>query len=381
MIASLIGYILTGLTAASIFFCVLSIHVARKFFAGGPPYESHPHSPATVLIPLCGADYRAYENYASFCRLDYPEYQIVFGVQDPRDSSLPVVRRIMEDFPQRDISLVISPKTIGENPKVNNLNNMLAKAKYDWLVLVDSDMRAREDYLKRVVPTRDDPATGLNTCLYRAGSAPNIPAKLEAIGIATEFAPGVLMAEFIEGISFAFGATIVIRREKLQALGGFQTIAPYLADDYMLGYRLWKMGYKINLLPYVVETMLPATSFKGMLKHQIRWARGIRACRPLGYRTCIITHTLPLALLNVLCNGGNWLSVLLAGVAGIARFSAAWSVGVKFLGDATTRRNFFLLPLRDLLAFGVWCMSVWGREVEWRGRRFRIVEDGKIKPV
>ncbi len=381
MLASLIGYFFAGLTAASILYCLVTFHAARRFMTRHSPALPHSSPPATILIPLCGTDFNAYDNYASFCRLKYPQYQIVFGVQNPQDSSIPVVRKIMTDFPDADITLVISSVSVGENPKVNNLSNMIGKARYPWLVFVDSDMQVHEDYLQKIIPSQDDAQMGLATCLYRAGTAPNLPAKLEALGIATDFAQGVMMANFIEGISFAFGATIVIHKEKLRALGGMQTIAPYLADDYMMGHLLWKMGYKIELLPHVVETNLPASTFGEMIRHQIRWARGIRAGRPLGYTASIITHTLPLALLNALYHGGDWPGLLLLGFGAAVRFSAAWMVGVKALGDRTTRNHFYLLPMRDCLGFFIWCMSIWGRKVEWRGRTYKIFEDGKIKPA
>ncbi len=383
MLSSLVGWVLTSLTAVSIAYCLITIVVARRRVSNQrPTHWPQALPPATLLIPLCGVDFRAYDNYASFCRLDYPEFQIVFGVQDPEDSSIPVVHRIMDEFPHRDIELVISSKTIGQNPKVNNLNNMLARARHPWLVLVDSDMRVREDYLRQVVPSAGrDPQTGLATCLYRAGTAPNFAARIEALGIATDFTTGVMMAEFMEGISFAFGATIVIHKGKLEALGGFEAVADHLADDYMLGHLLWKKGCKIHLVPYVVETILPASSFKGMLKHQIRWARGIRACRPAGHAASIVTHTLPIALLNVAANGGSFLSLVLLGLAAAARFTSAWTVGVKILGDATTKENLHLLPLRDGFALFIWCMSIWGSEVEWRGKRYQIVEDGKMQPL
>ncbi len=383
MLSSMMGYVLASLTVLSIAYCLITIPAALRHASRRAPPDRWQTSPSTtLLIPLCGVDFEAYNNYASFCRLDYPEYQIVFGVQDPQDSSIPVVRRIMEDFPHRDMDLFISSHAIGQNPKVNNLNNMLGRAKHPWLVLVDSDMCVRKDYLKKVVPSASlDSRTGLATCLYRAGAAPGFPARIEALGIATDFATGVLMAQFLEGISFAFGATIVIHKEKLEALGGFEAVADHLADDYMLGHLLWKKGYKIHLVPYVVETVLPASSFQGLMKHQIRWARGIRACRPMGYAASIITHTIPLALLNVLAHGAGFPGLLLLGLAAAARFTSAWMVGVKALGDETTRKNFHLLPLRDIFAFFIWCMSIWGREVEWRGKRYKIVEDGRIEPL
>ena len=340
-----------------------------------------PSIPATIMIPLCGGDFRAYENYASFCRLDYPEYQIVFGAQGAEDSSLAVVERIMRDFPAIDIDVVVSSLSIGQNPKVANLNNMLTKAKHEVLVLVDSDMHVRRDYLQAVVPPLAHEEVGLVTCLYRAGAAPSLPAKLEALGIATEFIPGVLVADFIEGMSFAFGATIALTKEKLRLIGGFQAIADHLADDYMLGNLLYKMGYQLRLLPYVVETMLPASSFMGMVRHQIRWARGIRACRPLGHLGSLITHGIPLAFFNVLASQAEWEYLLLLALTVCLRYGMAWVILTRTLQDEISKASLYLLPIRDFLSFFVWCVSLFGKKVEWRGKRYRIVEKGKIVPL
>jgi ceramide glucosyltransferase len=208
------------------------------------------------MIPLCGKDFEAYENYASFCRQDYPNYQIVFGVNTEGDSSIPIIRKLKSDFPDKDIDLVIDGRAIGENPKVNNLNNMYRKAKHDVIVLVDSDVRVEADYLLSVISELMKEQAGLVTCLYRAGEAPNLAAKIEAVGITGEFAPGVLVAWLTEGISFAFGATIATTRENLEAIGGFNAIADYLADDYMLGRLMSQAGRKVMVSSHVVELVL-----------------------------------------------------------------------------------------------------------------------------
>ena len=374
----MITFILTLLSIVSICYYFTCIVAARRFFSRPSDARRSPLPPVSIMIPLYGKDFEAYENYVSFCRQDYSDYQIVFGVNNQRDSSIPVIRKLIADFPDKDITLVIDAGVIGQNPKVNNLNNMLKMAKHDVLVLVDSDIRVAADYLARVVSELANERVGLVTCLYRAGKAPNFAAKLEAVGITGEFAPGVLVAWLIEGLSFALGATIVTTRKHLQAIGGFGAIADYLADDFMLGNLMSQAGYEVRLSSYVVEIVLPPTTLMSMIKHQVRWARGIRACRPWGYLGSIVTHGTVLALLLVLASQGSTLSLSLLAMTLGAQMAMTRSVAIARMGDNLLRRHFWLAPVRDLLGFLFWCLGQTGKNVEWRGRTFKLVDNGKM---
>jgi ceramide glucosyltransferase len=264
---------------------------------------------------------------------------------------------------------------------VNNLQNMLGRAKYGLLVLVDSDIRVGPEYLGRIASEVCAGDTGLVTCLYRAGEAPGFAARLEAVGITGEFAPGVLVAEMTGGASFAFGATIALKRDTLEAIGGFQAIADYLADDYMLGNLAHRAGHAVRLSSCVVETVLAPTDIGAFLLHQIRWARGIRACRPLGHTGLIITNAIVVGLLYTLTCGLSAASILLFAVAAAARMAAAWTVGVWCLGDRLLANSLWLVPVRDFFSFFIWCMALAGKKVEWRGKRYRIAGDGKLAPI
>jgi len=377
------------LVGASIAYYLLCLLAASRFFAKDrfrsasppPPGASPLRPPASILVPLCGVDFEAYENYASLCRQDYPTFQIVFGVQDPADSSIAVIRRLMADFPSIDIKLVIGRDAAGQNPKVNNLHNMLPYAKYDILVIADSDIRVKPDYLETVASPLADSTIGLTTCFYRAGSAPSLGARLEAAGISAEFAPGVLTANMLEGLSFALGATMAVTRRSLNAAGGFSALADYLADDFMLGSLVHRQGFSLLLLPYTVETLLPPLSLKGMIAHQIRWARGIHACRPWGHFGSVVSHGLVLAALNVLVQSASPFSAALFALTAILRLATAWRVGVVGLSDSLLKRYFWLIPLRDIFSFCFWWAALAGKEVDWRGQRYRLVGDGKIRPV
>ena len=373
--------LLTIACLGSIGFYLAGLVAARRFFAR-PPADRPPRlPPVSILIPLSGKDFEAYDNYVSFCRQDYPEYQLVFGVNHADDSSIPVIHRLMADFPENEITLVVDGGAIGDNPKVNNLQNMLGKARHEVLVLVDSDIRVNRDYLTAVVSELAAEGTGLVTCLYRAGKASNLAAKIEAIGITAEFAPGVLVAWLVEGISFALGATIATTKANLQAMGGFQAVADYLADDFMLGQLMHRAGFEVRLSPQVVEIILPPTTFRSMMKHQLRWARGIRACRPWGHRGAFITHGTILALLLVLASGGSAMSLALFTAVLLSRSAVAYYVAIRKLNDRLLARLFWLLPLRDLFGFIFWALGQVGRRVEWRGKSYLLLQGGKMKPA
>jgi ceramide glucosyltransferase len=369
---------LTFLSMASICYYLACIFAARRFFSRPPVGKPSPLPPASIMIPLYSKDFEAYENYVSFCLQNYADYQIIFGVQDEDDSSIPVIQRLIAEFPAKDITLVIDAGVIGQNPKVNNLNNMLKAAKHEVIVLVDSDIRVVADYLTSVVSELAEERVGLVTCLYRAGKAPNFGAKLVALGITGEFAPGVLVAWFLEGLSFALGATIATTRKHLQGIGGFEAIADYLADDFMLGKLVSQAGYDVRLSSHIVEIVLPPTTLRSMMQHQVRWARTIKASRPWGYFGSIVTHGVLFAMLLALASQGSALGLAILAMTLFTRVVMNYTVAIQRLDDHLLRQNFWLAPLRDLLGFLFWCLGQMGKTVEWRGRTFKLIEDGKM---
>jgi len=373
-----IRFLLVSLTLTAITYYAMSIFAAARFFSTQPAKQDVDPRPVTIMIPLHGTDFKAYENYTQFCRQDYPEYQIVFGVCDYRDSSIPIVQKLIADFTDRDIELVICSDTIGHNYKVSNLQNMLRRVKHEQIVIVDSDIRVGRDYLRRIVPPLSDGRVGLVTCLYRAAEAATYAGRLEAVGLTAEFAPGVLSAWLLEGVRFALGATMATTKTKLEAVGGFQAIADYLADDFMLGNLISKAGYEVHLSDYAVETVQVPVGFLGMIKHQLRWARSTRKSRPIGYLGLILTYGTALSLLNIVANHASTFSVLLFALALVVRLTMAWLIGVHWLGDKILKKHFWLVPVKDILSFLIWCLSLVGRKVEWRGRVFELVDDGKI---
>jgi ceramide glucosyltransferase len=352
---------------------------ATYLIADGSPGQAAVPPGVSILIPLCGADFRAYDNYASVCRQEYPEFEIVFGAAAPEDAALAVVVQLQADFPQIPIRLVISAGEIGPNPKVNTLNNLLPHAGHEILLLLDSDIRVEPGFL-RAISEELPPEGGLVTCLYRAGEAPGTPSKLEAVGISSEFAPGVLVAHLAGRMSFAFGAAIAVTQKTLETAGGFQAIAPYLADDYMMGKLVQKTGLPVRLCGCLVETVLPRLTLSGFIRHQIKWARGIRACAPWGHAGSVILYGTALSFLYWVASGFSGFGLSIFAGVGVLRMGAAWRIGVRHLGDNILRQNLLLVPLRDFLGLFIWSAALLGRRVEWRGRVFELEEGGRIKP-
>jgi ceramide glucosyltransferase len=384
LIGKPLRFIFGVLTIASVGYYLASIIAAERFFSrgGGEDVRSRGElpGPVSVLVPLCGADFKAYQNYASLCRQDHSQFEIIFGVADPADSSLPVVAKLRADFPEVPIHLVISSEAIGPNPKVNLLNNMLAQASHETLLLLDSDIRVETDFIATICRELSENGGGLVTCLYRAGEAPGWPSKLEAVGITSDFAPGVFVAQMGGGISFAFGAAIALSQKTLGAIGGFGSISPFLADDYMLGRLVKKAGFPVKLSKRVVETVLSRLTTAGFIKHQLRWARGIRACAPWGHTGSVITNGTSLSFLYFAFSGFSGQGLLVFAAVVAVRLWMAWMVGVRRLGDDILRHNLFLAPLRDFFSLFIWSAALFGRRVEWRSRVYWLEKDGRIIP-
>ena len=343
------------------------------------PNDSLP--PVSILKPLKGMDPQIWEAFCSHCELDYPEFQLVFGVSDPDDPAITLVRRLQEKYPNRQIDLLICQRDLGTNRKVSTLAQMLPAARYEMLVVNDSDIRVAPDYLRRVIAPLSDASVGMVTCLYRGIASPTLGSRLEALGIGTDFVPGVLSARLIEhGLHFGLGSTLAFRRSDLHAAGGFEAMVDYLADDYEIGNRIAALGKRIELSDVVVDTFLPAYTFRQFVEHQLRWARSVRGSRRWGYAGLIMTFGLPWALLTLLAaNGAAWgwglLTVTLA-----ARIAVGLTAAAAVLGSSQALRDLLLLPLRDLIAPVIWAVGLIGNRISWRGDVFYL-KDGRLERI
>jgi ceramide glucosyltransferase len=334
-----------------------------------------PTPPVSILKPLKGTDPEIYESFRSHCLQDYPQYEIIFGVSDPDDPAIQHVERLRVEFPQRAIRLLVCPENLGANTKVSNLAQMVREARYELFVVNDSDIRVGSHYLRDVLAPLGDARVGLVTCLYRGVPAATLGSRLESVGISTDFAPGVLTARLLEkGIRFGLGSTLAFRRSDLKAIGGFESFADYLADDYELGRRIAGLGLRVELSKEIVETFLPAYTFSEFLRHQLRWARTIRASRFWGFLGLIFTFALPWATLVVLTSrGAIWAWGLLA-AACCVRLLPAFVVGRTVLNDPQLPSHLWLIPLRDFIALFVWLGSFVGGTLVWRGDHFQLNE-------
>jgi ceramide glucosyltransferase len=334
--------------------------------------------PVSILKPLKGTDPEMYESFRSHCLQDYPQYEIIFGVSDSEDPATESVKKLQSEFPDRRIHLALCPKILGANVKVSNLAQMLTQARYEYIIVNDSDIRVGPDYLRKVVAPLENPRVGMVTCLYRGAAGATLGSRLEALGISTDFCPNVLAARQLEGgIRFGLGSTLAFRRAELETIGGFVSFVDYLADDYELGKRIAGLGLTVKLSDVVVETFLPPYRLRDFIAHQLRWARGVRDARSGGYFGLIVTFGVLWSLLAVAANrGALWAWGALAGTL-LLRLAVAVIVGREVLADRQLLKNSWLIPLRDLIAFLIWMVSLGGNTVTWRGDRFRL-RDGKL---
>ncbi len=371
-------YLLLILCLSSVWFYGYAIYAAFAFFADPQPNNPEFHPPVSILKPICGLDDNAYENLASFCQQNYPTYQIIFAVQDSQDPSIEVVEKIIQNFPDLDIELIVSDRIIGTNLKVSNLANAATKTKHDIFILADSDIRVGTDYLQQVIQPLQDQNVGVVTCMYRS-LAQGWVSIFENISITTEFHSSVLVSNQLEnGIKYAFGSTIIIRKQVLEAIGGFEAIADYLADDFQLGYLPTQSGYKVVLSDYVVDHVQTTTTLIDAINRQIRWTRCKRVSRPWGYLGLIFTYGTVTSLMLLIATGCSIVGWLGLCICWVTRLIMAWVVGAISLQDPIAKKYLWILPLRDIVSFVIWCLGFVGSTIEWRGKRMKLTPDGKL---
>jgi ceramide glucosyltransferase len=312
------------------------------------------------------------------CQQDYDRYQLIFGVADAADPAVAVVRQLQAAYPNVDIELVVDGRIYGSNHKVSNLHNMYQHAKHDVIVIADSDIRVETNYLRGLIKPLDEPGTGLVTCLYRARSAGGWATLVESLFVNTDWCHMVLVARKVERTSYAFGATIAMKRTILDEIGGFLPIADYLADDYQLGQRVVERGYQAVLADQVLETLISLGSWRRLIQHQLRWARTYRICRPGGYFGSVLTHGTLWALRNVLFHGFAPTSILVSTAVLALRHFGAGMLCWRYLQTDTKAWELLLLVPKDLFISFIWFLAFAGDTVTWSGRRFRVFRSGRM---
>jgi ceramide glucosyltransferase len=378
-VAQWIAIVFTALTFATLVYSIFVFRAARAYTRSLRLPLPAFYPPVSILKSVKGVDPEMYAAFASHCRQDYlGECEILFGASSMEDPAVSLIQQLQREFPQQQIRLLICPEALGTNGKISNLAQMVAEARYEHLLINDSDIRVTPYYLSHVMPSFAMPSdtgkkVGMVTALYRGHAHITLGSRLEALGISTDFMPGALTARWMEkGLRFGLGSTLAMTREALDAIGGLLPLVDYLADDYELGARIFQAGYRVELAREVVETSIPAYNYPDFLAHQLRWARGVRDARPLGYFGLLLTFGLPWAIANVIASAASLDSIALLSVMLCVRFAMALSIGVGVLGDQGTIRDLWLLPLRDIVALGVWFWSFADDTIVWRGERFHL---------
>jgi ceramide glucosyltransferase len=431
----------TALTLAGMGYFVAALIAARVFvFARRAPLPAFAPG-VSILKSLKGLDPNMLDAFRSHCRQAYEgEYELLFGVSTEDDPAVRAVQKLQQQFPERTIHLILCPEQLGANGKVSTLVQLIAHARYDYLLINDSDITVSTRYLERVMacfapstvsslPTlkqadglegagqKDAPLfgpdmkgtgfspyinqspadralspqgnsphqaakpVGMVTALYRGRAHATLPSRLESLGIATDFQAGVLLSRMIEGgLHYGLGSTLAVSRAALDKIGGLEPLVDHLADDYELGVRIHKAGYRVALTAEVVETAIPAYTWRGFIDHQLRWARTVRDARPGGYIGLIFTHGLAWAMLNVVASGLSPVSLWLLALSFFLRLSVAMTVGAEVLGDRQTLPSLWLLPLRDFIALAIWAFGFAGNTIVWRGQRFEL-KAGRLIPA
>ena len=375
------------MAVAPLAYYLLSSYCVLDFFRGLrklPVVDRSLTPPVSIIKPVRNIDREAYENFASFCRLDYPEYEIVFAVAEPEDPVIPIIQQIQRDFPKCSIRLVTAAAHLGANHKVNNLCQAVQTARYETVVMSDSDVRVESNYLRDVVAPFSDRQVGVVTALYRGITGSSLASALEHLGMYTDSAPAALVARRLEGnLRFAFGWTMATTKKVLSEIGGFESMVNHHSDDFELGNRISELGYRVELMRTPVGMVLPDERLREFLKHELRWSIGLRNVRPVGYVGMLLTHGLPWTLVaGAVAISAGWgrLAVAYCLAYLVLRLGAVWTTAVWGFGDTEIGRKLLFVPLRDAISFVVWLGGFFFNKVVWRGSVYRV-RKGLLIPV
>jgi ceramide glucosyltransferase len=374
---SVLALLLLALVAGSLVYCVLTI-IASVRYRGVRPPALGTATPISILKPLAGVDDGLEENLRSFFEQDYPDFEILFAVRSPVDPAIAIVERLRAGYPAIPSRLVVTGEPPYPNAKVYSLDRMLAAARYDLLVMADSDIRVTREMLSTIAAEFQDPHLGMATCPYRAVSGPSVWSTLEAVGLNTEFLGGVLVARMLDGVKFALGPTITARRSTLQGIGGFDAVKDYLAEDFVMGKLAAERGDGVTLSSYIIEHRIGAQPFGANLKHRLRWCRSTRRSRPWGYVGQVFTNPMPLVLLLNMVRP-EWWPLLI--VTALFRAAAGWATAWYVLRDPLTLGLWWIVWFQDILSFLIWAAGFFGNTILWRGRKYYLLSDGRFELV
>ncbi len=375
------------LALAPLVFYLLSFYTIIDYFRSirrSPSRDDSATPGVSILKPVRGIDSEAYENFASFCRLDYPEYELIFAVSDPNDAVIPVIQKLRSDFAGQNIRLVTGIERLGQNNKISNLYRLVKEAKHNLLVMSDSDVRVAPGYLRELVAPFADPGVGAVTAFYRCTGGGTLAAALAMLGMCSDSLPSALVARQLEGrVRFAFGWTMATTKERLAEIGGWESMADHHSDDFELGNRIARQGHRVEIMRETVTVVFPKETLQQLFGQELRWAIGLRNVRPLAYAGMIFTHGLPWTILAVfiaMSSGWPILAAVYSAAYLLLRIGVAWTAGVWGLRDETVASKLWLLPLRDAITSLVWLVGLLSDRIQWRGSEFRV-KNGLLQPV
>jgi ceramide glucosyltransferase len=376
---SILRFTVLVLAAGPLVYYLLSLFCTVEYFRALRKLPARDDSftpPVSILKPVRGVDQGAYENFASYCQVDYPEYELVFAMADPHDPVIPVIEKLQKDFPRRSIRFVTDVPRVGENSKVNSLCRLVAEARYDLLVMTDSDVRVERDYLREVVAPFADRRVGAVTSFYRGAGGGTLAADLDMLGMCMDSVPSALVARRLEGkVQFAFGWTMATSKERLAEIGGWEAMANHHSDDFELGNRIAAKGHRVELMREPVWMVFPKQSLGEYLRHELRWSIGLRNVRPASYAGMIFTHGLPWAILAAaVAAASGWTGLAMGYVAAylVLRLGVAYAAGVWGLRDGKIAGKLWLAPLRDAISAIVWFAGFFTNKIKWRGLEYRV---------
>jgi len=375
-VLSIIGAICTVLGLVGAVYALVSAFLLERFVHRTQEAPVGECLPVTLLKPLHGSEPSLESNLESFLLQDYPvPVQIVFGVHDRKDPAVAIVERLCARHPDKDIVLSVEERRQGANPKISNAIAMLTSAKHDILILSDSDIAVEPDYLRKVVSVLSPDDIGAVTCLYTGWAAAGLPSRFSAMGISYHFLPNVLTGVGLGLTAPCFGSTIALKRRILDAIGGFREFASQLADDNEIGRAVRRLGNKVAIPSFAVRHACSEATFRSWWDHELRWMRTIRTVDPPGHAGSVVTHGFPLAMLGVIFSGAGLLALSIALATLVARGVLKWRIDKAFQGAAGP---YWLLPVRDVLSFGVFIASLFGASVVWQDAHLRVHEDGAL---
>ena len=382
MSPTITGYLLLGVAALPFIYYFLALYSSWRFFHSTEPatYGSDFTPGVSILKPVRGLDPDAYENFASFCRQDYPEYELVFCLGSSSDAVFPVIERLQRNFPERRIRVLFGSGRTATNDKVAKLTRLASEAEHDYLVISDSDVRVRPDYLRRVVAPLSNPKVGAVTCFYVSTEETSFAENLQSMGMIADFYPGLLVAKQLDGVKFALGPTIATTRSRLADFGGYQTIENRPADDLLVGRLIAEQGYEIRFSRYIVETVADYQSLRELVHKRLRWLVVMRHMRPWGHIGLLFTQGFPWSLAAIAVHPTAGTAAAFLATYMLLRIAMAWSVGVWGLKQRVAVRKFYLLAVWDAMAFGIWAFSFIRKTVRWRGGDYYI-RDGMLVPA